>query len=111
MKQRLIELRERTRDGHFARYRQAKSPQLVEECDAEGLSWSARRARLTKRMCEAERAVIEPDERIVFTRTLRDIPEVFSSAQCAALTEGWTLHEGGNVNNVCADWGLAIAKA
>ena len=55
MNQRLIGLRERTRSGYFARYRQETSPELVEECHALGSSWTSRRARLTKRMCEAER--------------------------------------------------------
>ena len=110
MKQRLVELRERTRDGYFARYRQATSPELIEECDAEGLSWTARRARLTRRLCEAEQVVVEPGERIAFTRTLQRIPDVFSPAQLAALTEGRTLHEGGNINNVCADWDRSISQ-
>ena len=67
-----------------------------------------RRARLTRRMCEAEQVVIEPDERIVFTRTLRQVPDVYSAADLAVLIEGRTLHEGGNINNVCADWGNVI---
>jgi formate C-acetyltransferase len=61
-------------------------------------------------MCEAERVVIEPDERIVFTRTLRQVPDVYPAAARAALTDGWTLHEGGIVNNVCADWDLALRQ-
>jgi pyruvate-formate lyase len=110
MNERLNGLRARTREGHFARYRQAASPELVGECDREGLSWPLRRARLTRRMCEAEQVVIEPDERIVFTRTLRHVPGVYSDADLAALTEGRTLHEGGVINNVCADWGMAIGE-
>jgi formate C-acetyltransferase len=61
-------------------------------------------------MCEAERVVIEPDERIVYTRTLRQVPPVYSVEAFAALTAGRTLHEGGIVNNVCADWGMAIGQ-
>jgi pyruvate-formate lyase len=110
MNERLSGLRARTREGHFARYRQATSPELVSECEREGLSWSMRRARLTRRMCEAEQVVIEPDERIVFTRTLCRIPDVYSASDLAALTEGRTLHEGGNINNVCADWGLVVGQ-
>ena len=86
------------------------SPDLVTECDREGLSWPRRRARLTRRMCEAERVVIEPDERIVFTRTLPQVPPVYSAEDLAALTAGRTLHEGGIVNNVCADWGMVLGQ-
>ncbi len=110
MNERLKGLRARTREGHFRRYRQASSPELIAECDEEDLSWPMRRARLTLRMCEAEHVVIEPDERIVFSRTLPQVPEVYGAADLAALTEGRTLHEGGLVNNVCADWGMAIGQ-
>ncbi len=110
MNERLLALRTRTRDGHFARYRQASSPDLVTECDRDGLSWMQRRARLTRRMCEAEQVVIEPDERIVFTRTLRLVPAVYSAAELAVLTAGHTLHEGGVINNVCSDWGMVVGQ-
>ena len=71
MNERLEDLRARTRDGHFRRYRQPNGPNLVAESDREQLSWPKRMARLTRRMCEAEHVVIEPDELIVFTRPSR----------------------------------------
>ena len=110
MNERLTGLRTRTRAGHFSQYRQPASPDLVAECDREGLSWPMRMARLTRRMCEAERVVVEPDERIAFTRTLPTVPAVYAAEDLAALTEGRTLHEGGIINNVCADWGMAIGE-
>ena len=61
----------------------AEAPELIAECDREGLSWTARMARLTRRMCEAETVVIEPDERIVFTRTLPAVPPVYSRGRLA----------------------------
>jgi len=110
MNERLEDLRARTRDGHFRRYRQPGGPNLVAECDRERLSWPMRMARLTRRMCEAEHVVIEPDELIVFTRTLAAVPSVYSAGDFAALTGGRTLHEGGQINNVCADWGMALGQ-
>ena len=110
MNERLEGLRARTREGHFRQYRQRGGPDLVAECDHEQLSWPRRMARLTRRMCEAEIVVIEPDERIVFTRTLRAVPPIHSPADHAALTLGRTLHEGGLINNVCADWELALRQ-
>ncbi len=110
MNERLTGLRTRTREGHFVRYRQASAPELIAECDREGLSWTRRRARLTRRMCEAERVVIEPDERIVFTRTLPAIPPVYTPEDLAAITAGHTLHEGGVLNNICADWGMVLGQ-
>ena len=93
------QLRARTREGHF-RLPAGHVSHLVEECDPRSLSWPARLARLTKRMCEAEQVVVEPDERIVFTRTLPEVPQVYEPADWLTMTEGRTLHEGGNVNNV-----------
>ncbi len=110
MNGRLESLRARTRDGHFRRYRQPGGPDLAAECDRERLSWPERMARLARRMCEAERVVIEPDELIVFTRTVTRVPPVYSAGDEAALTEGRTLHEGGLINNVCADWGMALGQ-
>ena len=110
MNERLEGLRARTRAGHFRTYRQSRGPDLVAECDQERLSWPRRMARLTRRMCEAERVVIEPDERIAFTRTVTTIPAVYSARDEAALAVGRTLHEGGLINNVCADWGLVLRQ-
>lgn len=110
MNERLITLRNLTREGHFRQFRQESVPDIVTEGDREGLSWPARMARLTRRMCEAEQVVIEPDERIVFTRTLTSVPPVYAPADLAALTTGRTLHEGGLVNNVCADWGMSLRR-
>ena len=110
MNDRLQGLRARTRDGYFRRYRQDGVPDLVTECERDGLTWPMRMARLTHRMCEAERVCIEPDERIVFTRTLTSVPPIYSSAALAVLTAGRTLHEGGLINNVCADWGIALGQ-
>ena len=61
---RLLEMRQRVRDREQRKWRQQRTPSLIPECEAEGLSWTRRAARLTRRMCEAEVPVIEPDQRI-----------------------------------------------
>ena len=82
---------------------------LRAECEREDLSWMQRSARLTRRQCESERVVIEPDERIVFTRTLAegtlrvDVPEIYSPVDWEKLTGKRTLHELGPISNICAD--------
>lgn len=83
---------------------------LAVEFDALGLSWMQRQARLITTMCEAEKAVILPDERIVFTRTLPTVPPVYSAADWASLTDGHTLHELGTISNICADWGAVLSQ-
>lgn len=110
MNQRLEAMRQRVREGAQRRYRQASVPDVLAECEVLGLSWVQRAARLTRRMCESEQPVIEPDERIVFTRTLTRVPPMYTAADMAELTRGRTLHELGPISNICADWGMVLSQ-
>lgn len=110
MNERLEAMRRRVRDGEHRRFRQPAGVEIAAECDAEGLSWQQRSARLTLRQCQAERPVILSDERIVFTRTLPTIPEPYLRHDFARLTAGRTLHEGAAISNVCADWGMVLRE-
>jgi len=107
---RLAAIRQRILDKDYRRYRTTEPPDLLAELDAGQRSWPRRAARLIRRMCEAERAVIEPDERIVFTRTISRVPPIFSTEEWQARTAGRTLHELGPVSNICADWGMALSQ-
>src|SRR5574339_495682 len=109
MNQRLETMKARIRSGAHHALRQTEPVSILHECEKRGLSWMQRAALLTVRQCEAERAVIEPDERIVFTRTLpAAIPATYSPQDWATLTAGHTLHELGPINNICADWGQTL---
>jgi len=105
---RLDAMKKRARGREQKRYRTTPIPDLVSECDGEGLSWPRRAARLVCRMCESERPVIEPEERIVFTRTITSVPPVYTAEAWAERTAGRTLHELGPISNICADWGLVL---
>ena len=83
---------------------------ILAECEREGLNWTQRAARLTRRMCEAQTVVIEPDERIVFTRTVRRIPPLYRPEELDRLLAGRTFHELGPINNICADWGMVLGQ-
>ena len=107
---RLAEMKHNIREGKHHRVRDTGTHDLVSECDAEHLSWSQRASRLTRRMCELERVVIEPDERIVFTRTIRKVPPLYSESALRALTVGRTFHELGPISNICADWGMILSE-
>jgi pyruvate-formate lyase len=109
MNERLGRMRDRVRNREQAAILTPPSLNLIKECDAENLSWMQRNARLTRRMCEAEKAVILEDENILFTRTITHIPPVYSEAQLAELTRGRTLHELGPISNICADWGIVLS--
>ncbi len=111
MNERIEELKRRMRAGEHKQYRKTTPITVLDECEAEGLSWPQRVARLTRRQCEAETVVIEPDEQIVFTRTLpAAVPPIYTPEEWAQLTSGRTLHELGPINNICADWGMALSQ-
>jgi len=104
-------MRNRVRQGEHHTFRFSQPISILAECEAEGLSWSRRSARLTRRLCEAERVVIDPDERIVFTRTQpAETPTLYSPEDYQQLTAGRTLHELGPISNICADWGKVLAQ-
>ncbi len=110
MNERLESLKRRIRSGDHRSVRQVEPVEVLTECESEGLSWPARVARLVRRQCEAEHVAIDPDERIVFTRTLPSVPPVYSTEEWGRLTAGRTLHELGPISNVCADWRLLLAQ-
>jgi hypothetical protein len=78
MNKRVVLLKHRMKAGEHWTLRQAKPIDVLLECEKEGLSWPQRVARLVCRQCEAERVIIEPEEKIVFTRTVPGVPPVFS---------------------------------
>jgi formate C-acetyltransferase len=110
MNERLELLKQRIRTGEHKNLRQGKPIDLQEECEKENLSWTRRVARLVHRQCEAEHVVFEPEERIIFTRTLPGVPLVYSAMDWSRLTAGRTLHELGPVSNICADWELLLSQ-
>lgn len=107
---RLESLRQRIRAGEHHSLRQPATIDVLPECEAEGLAWPRRVARIVRRQCEAEQARIEPDERILFTRTVPGVPPAYSPEAWAKLTEGRTLHEFGPISNICADWDLLLSQ-
>jgi len=110
MNERLELMKKRVRAGEHRSLRRAVPIDVLAECEAENLSWPRRVARLVRRQCEAEQAVIAPDERIVFTRTLPAVPPIYNSEDWSRLTAGRTLHELGPVSNICADWSLLLSQ-
>jgi pyruvate-formate lyase len=110
MIERLNLLKNRMKAGEHWSLRQTQLLNLLAECENEGLSWPRRVARLVRRQCEAENAVIGPEEKIVFTRTVLGVPPVYSPGDWSSLTAGRTLHELGPVSNICADWELLLSQ-
>jgi len=111
MNARIEEMKRRVRAGENRSNRKAEPISILDECETENLSWSRRAARLTRHQCEAEKVIINPDERIVFTRTLpAEIPAIYSTVDWKQLTAGRTLHELGPISNICPDWRKVLSQ-
>jgi pyruvate-formate lyase len=57
---------------------------------------------------EHETPVILPNEKIVFTRTVREIPELFTPEEWAVIKQDHYIHELGRVCNICPDYEYTI---
>lgn len=111
MNERLKRLKVKARDLDQKSYRQSRSLNILSDINAQNLTWMRRMAYLTARQCQAEIPIIDPDEQIVFTRTLpAEIPEVYSPEQWQELTAGRTIHESGPINNLSPDWGMVLSQ-
>jgi formate C-acetyltransferase len=110
MNQKLQDMARRVREGTHRTLRQSQAPDVLTTCEDRHLSWLQRSAYLTHSLCDAEKAVIAPGERIVFTRTIPQVPPIYSPEDWATLTQGRTLHELGPISNICADWGMVLSQ-
>ncbi len=63
-----------------------------------------------KTFLEAEQPVLLPGEKIVFTRTLPEIPHIWSEAEWADVTARHFIHEQGRVCNLSPDYEKIIRK-
>ena len=106
----LGQMRDSVRAKQHATCRDSVIPDIVAECDAEGLSWTKRMSRLLRRQCEAEQPVIEPGQRIAFMRTVPVVPPVYDEEAWAAKFLGGRAHELGPISNICADWGMPLSQ-
>ena len=59
---------------------------------------------------QAEQPVLLPGEKIVFTRTLSDIPHIYPDSEWAEITARHHIHEQGRVCNLSPDYGKILQK-
>ncbi len=110
MNERLEAMRNRVRNREQRKWRLQSVPDIIPECEVENLSWTMRAARLTRRQCEAEFPVIEPDQKIAFTRTVPGIAPLYLPEEWEAFFAGRSRHESGPISNICADWGMVLSQ-
>lgn len=110
LSQRLEAMRESVRRFDHARFRQSAAPVVWRDFDAAGLSWTRRVSTLLERMCAAEQPVVEPDQRILFTRTVPSVPLAYDDEQWGRQFDGGRAHELGPISNLCADWDSTLRQ-
>ncbi len=111
MNERVAGLRTRTREGHFARHRQASCPDLITRMRPRGSLVDDDAGRGSPGACARPSTSSSSRTSASSSRgPCKEVPAVYSAEDLAALTAGRTLHEGGIVNNVCADWGMVLGQ-
>jgi formate C-acetyltransferase len=91
------EIRKAVLDDFTGSLSERKIPDF--ERATERLSW----------VLQHEIPVLLPDEKIVFTRTVRQIPEIFTPEEWSEIKSRHYIHELGRVCNISSDYGYTIA--
>ena len=92
---------------HHAYRRTAKQADLeglAEKYKAQNLSPQERAGKMFAEFLKAEKPVILPNENIVFTRTIKDIPDYLTPDEWNAIKSTHFIHEKGDVFNLSADY-------
>lgn len=96
------------RRHHAAR---RKLPEGIERCYRQpGLSDVTRTALRMEKALMEEQPFLFPNELIAFTRTLPNLPMIYTDAEWAAISGSHYIHEMGNVSNLSPDYGCVIAS-
>ena len=91
-------------------YRHTVDWDLGKEYSEKGLSPIERMADRFERMVKEEKAVILPDEKIVFLRTVANLPDCFTEDEWKELKEKYYIHELGYISNFSPNYYETISK-
>lgn len=83
---------------------------MAEDMKARGMSCQMRAAERLRRMLEAETPVLLPEEKIVVTRTIADLPAIYTEEEWAEITSSRYLHEKGDLCNISANYEAMLQK-
>lgn len=104
MTDRIAALRQRIIDKEHQAHLQTVDDNLAAQYQALKLPPSERMVRRLEYLLSLEKPVIDPDERIVLTRTIRKQPDLFTPAEWADIKAGHHIHELGTVSNVTPNY-------
>ncbi|NMB12146.1 MAG: pyruvate formate-lyase [Firmicutes bacterium] len=89
-------------------FRQSVKLDFATEFEERQLSYTERAVERLVRVLDAEQPVILQDERIVFTRTVSEIPPLYTEEEWEQIKATHYIHEAGAVCNVCPDYATTI---
>jgi pyruvate-formate lyase len=95
-------------DKKHHQFRQDIDLELAGEFSKNNLSNMKRATERLVRFLQNERPVILPDERIVFLRTIKKIPEIFTESEWVDIKHDHFVHEAGRVFNINPDYATTI---
>ena len=78
--------------------------ECAEECSQKGLNPEQRMADRFKRLSEAEIPHILPDEKIVYMRTVKNIPDIFTQNEWKDIKSNHFIHELGYLSNLSPNY-------
>ena len=77
---------------------------IAEEMKSAGMSYQMRAAERLRRMLKAEIPVFLPGERIVVTRTIKEVPSIYTKEEWDEIAATKYLHEKGDLCNISANY-------
>ena len=92
------------------KYRRSLEWNLAEEYSKAGMSPIERMTDRFLRLCSEERAVILEGEQIVFLRTAKNLPEIFTDEEWTKIREKHRVHELGYVSNLSPNYYDTVSK-
>ncbi|MBQ4612446.1 MAG: pyruvate formate-lyase [Clostridia bacterium] len=95
--------------GHHV-HRQPFPAALIASVRDEKLSPTERMMTRLRLVFDNEKPVILDGQRIVFLRTVTDVPDIFTEDEWAAIRDKHYIHELGYVSNICANYGRIITS-
>lgn len=109
MNDRIQRLRDRALRREYEQYRNENKSEeiynyLSRELQDSDLSDVERMTRRFVYLTDSEEPVILDDEKLVFTRTITKIPDIYSDAEMAEIKSVRYIHEAGYVCNIAADY-------
>ena len=108
MNQTLYEL---VRERKHSSVRREPVPAVAETYSALGLDARERMTRRFEMLCALETPVIlDPSEMIVYTRTVPNLPDIFTETEWADIRKDHFIHELGYISNLSPDYARLLSK-